>query len=372
MIQISSETARGLLLRAVGLDRRRASPGLPGALEVLDALGCVQLDPLDRVGTNADLVLHARVDGLVRGDWSRTMPGGAFEHFAKERCLLPARLFPHYRVHVPETPWWQGTTRLSRLPAGVLDDVLAEIAARGPIAAEDLSDRGKVEPLDWSGWKGTAKASTMAVEVLWTRCQVVTAGRTAAGTRVYDVPARALPGWHDAPVADAQRALVLQRVRSAGLLSTATGPHWSMLSELRQSDLVRGLVRSGELIEVQVAGARRTYLTSPALLEAPDEGLDDAMRVLGPLDPLLWDRKLVSQIFGFDYIWEVYKPAEQRVWGYYVTPLLYQGQLVGRMEARRVKAEGGAQIAVEKRWGAWPQAPFDEAIDRLRAMQGAG
>lgn len=70
---------------------------------------------------------------------------------------------------------------MKRLPAGILDDVLAEIAERGPIAAEDLADRGSVERMDWSGWKGTAKAATMASEVLWTQCRIVTAGAPAAG-----------------------------------------------------------------------------------------------------------------------------------------------------------------------------------------------
>ncbi|MCO4834815.1 MAG: winged helix DNA-binding domain-containing protein, partial [Acidimicrobiaceae bacterium] len=44
----------------------------------------------------------------------------------------------------------------------------------------------------------------------------------------------------------------------------------------------------------------------------PDD--DGRMRILGPLDPLIWDRKLVQHIFSFEYIWEVYKPVEQRRW----------------------------------------------------------
>jgi uncharacterized protein YcaQ len=58
------------------------------------------------------------------------------------------------------------------------------------------------------------------------------------------------------------------------------------------------------------------------------------MRILGPHDALLWDRKLVRQVFGFDYVWEVYKPAEDRKWGWYVCPLLHRGRLVGRLEGR--------------------------------------
>ena len=166
MIVLSTERARQILLRATGLNGPVERDGLAGALLVLDRLGCVQLDPLDRVGTNADLVLHARVPGVRRGDWTRTMPGAAFEHFAKERCLLPARLFPCYRERAHQTPWWRLSERLKRLPQGVLDEALAELRARGPLTPRQMSPRGKVEAIDWSGWKGTSDANAMALEVL--------------------------------------------------------------------------------------------------------------------------------------------------------------------------------------------------------------
>ena len=369
MISLSPDRARQILLHATGLLRRSPSPGLAGALTVLNALGCVQLDPLDRIGTNADLVLHARVDGTRRGDWARTMPGHAFEHFAKERCLLPARLFPCYRTRAHQAPWWRLSERLKRLPQGILDEVLAELAERGPLTPKGLSARGKVEAMDWSGWKGTSDANAMALEVLWTRCLVVSAGRTPRGERIYDVPARALPEHETLPAPEPERALLMERVRGAGLLTTTQGPQWSMLSEVRTSPLVDQLVAEGALVKVEVTGSRRTYLTLPEHLDAPAEEPDDELRVLGPLDPLLWDRKLVAQIFNFDYIWEVYKPAEKREWGYYVTPLLYRGQLVGRIEARRQTTGGKHRIEVEKTWGEAPRPAFDLAMDRLIELQ---
>ncbi len=369
MITLSVEQARRVLLQAAGLLRPEARTGLAGARDVLERLGCVQLDPLDRVGANADLVLHARVDGLQRGDWPRLLPGGAFEHFAKERCVLPARLFPCYRDRAHQAPWWRLSERMRRLPASILDEVVAELVERGPLPASALQDRGQVEPMDWSGWKGTSRANAMALEVLWTRCLVVTTGRTARGERVYDVPSRALPDHHALPAEDPERTLLLERVRGAGLLTTATGPQWSMLSEVRTSGLVERLVKEGALVSVTVTGARRSYLTLPTLLDAPHEEPDARMRVLGPLDHLLWDRKLVQQVFGFDYVWEVYKPADQRQWGYYVTPLLYRGALVGRMEARRVVEDGRARVVVEQRWGELPPAPFEEMLARLERFQ---
>jgi CheY-like chemotaxis protein len=74
----------------------------------------------------------------------------------------------------------------------VLTAVKKEIARRGPSTAGELTDHGKVAPLEWYGWKGTGRATSMALEVLWTRCELVVAGRGPGGKR-YDLPERALP-----------------------------------------------------------------------------------------------------------------------------------------------------------------------------------
>jgi uncharacterized protein YcaQ len=95
------------------------------------------------------------------------------------------------------------------------------------------------------------------------------------------------------------------------------------------------------------------------------------MRILGPLDPLLWDRGLVKLIFGFEYTWEVYKPADQRRWGWYVCPLLHRGRLVGRLEAR-VEED---VLRVDKLWREkgvkLNDAALDEALARHAKACGA-
>jgi uncharacterized protein YcaQ len=303
---------------------------------VLERLRCIQLDPLDAIGTNADLVVMARVDDACRGDvWRHLFPRHAFEHFAKERCILPADAFPWYRAegHVAETPWWRHAEREQRVPPKLVAAVLEEIRARGPIVARDLTDHGSVVPIDWSGWMGTAKATSMAIEILWTRCDIVVAGRTESGAKIYDVPERALQ-WNGEvqPPGRFARWAVRERAHAAGLLTRAGGSMWSMLGGVRTTPLIEEMVASGELIEVALEESPRRYLAVPELLRAKAR-YDDRVRILGPLDPLLWDRDLVRHVFGFDYVWEVYKPAPQRKWGWYVCPLLHRDRLIGRIDA---------------------------------------
>jgi uncharacterized protein YcaQ len=119
VIQLAREEARDYLLGHLGL--RRAVHRDPVAL--LGALRMIQLDPLDAIGTNVDLVAFARVDGLGRGDVFRAVyPHHAFEHWAKERCLLPAAAFPWYRSRAQEASWWSHEERQRRLPEGVLEE----------------------------------------------------------------------------------------------------------------------------------------------------------------------------------------------------------------------------------------------------------
>lgn len=334
---------------------------------LLTSLRCIQLDPLDAIGTNPDLVAIARIDGIGRGDVFRQLyPGHAFEHWAKERCLLPAAAFPWYRHRAQEASWWSHQERQRRLPEGVLERVLDEVRERGPLTAAQLGDHGRVDPIDWSGWKGTARAETMALEVLWTRCDVVVCGREG-NTKLYDIPERALPRYANAEAPSSReeflRWAVLERVAAAGLLSrSASHSMWSGLDDAKKLGIADALVDDGMLEEVTIEGSTRSYFAAAGFRRRRFPKSDGRMRILGPLDPLLWDRVLVKQVFDFEYVWEVYKPAKQRRWGWYVCPLLHGDRLVGRLEGTVDRA-----LRITKLWRE-PGAAFDDdALDEALA-----
>lgn len=335
--------------------------GAAGARQLLDRLNHIQLDPLDPLGTNADLVAMARIPDLDRGDVYRALGDGhAFEHFAKMRCLLPARAFPWYRDHVKTELWWRND-RVERLPDGALESVLAEVRERGPITAQALTDRGGVQAMDWSGWKGTGKATTMALEELWSRCSVVVCGRSQTNQRLYAVPEQVFePEITQAPSSSWGPWALLQRAHAAGLLQAADGPQWGVLSEQRKDGTIGRLLDSGELIKVKLPGSSRAYYATPAFLEHAPQEADDTIRILGPLDPLIWDRKLIQHAFGFEYLWEVYKPKEKRRWGWYVVPLLRAGRLIGRVDGKI----DGDTLRVRTVW--WESAA-DKDVPALRA-----
>ena len=57
------------------------------------------------------------------------------------------------------------------------------------------------------------------------------------------------------------------------------------------------------------------------------------MSFIAPLDPLMWDKALISSLWDFKYSWEIYTPAVKRKYGYYTLPILFGDKFVGRIEA---------------------------------------
>ncbi len=336
-IEIEPEAARAFLVGHLGLARYRPERGAAAGIRaMLGALRAVQLDPLDAIGTNADLVAMARVRGVRRGDvYASLLPGHAFEHFAKERCLLPPDAFPHYRERGVETWWWRTAERLRRVPPAVLDRVRAEVRARGPVAAGELEDGGRVEALDWAGWKGTSSAVRMALEILWTRCEVVVAGRRGR-EKVYDVPERALPVHHDAQADGDFARWAVARARGGGGTPRRDDGRGVVDAPGRPAN---GCRRDAPRRGRHRAGARaRPPGDVPGTGGVPRPPGRPARRrrcaSSGRSIRCCGIARSSGTCSTSTTCWEVYKPPAVRRWGWYVCPLLHRGRLVGRIDAR--------------------------------------
>jgi uncharacterized protein YcaQ len=112
---------------------------------------------------------------------------------------------------------------------------------------------------------------------------------------------------------------------------------------------LRGMLGRGEVTELQVDGSRVRWLVLtrdvPALSRAartaaPSRGTT----LLAPFDSLLWYRGRVERLFGFEYRIEVYTPGDRRVHGYYTLPILHDGELIGRVDAKTHRAEGRLEV----------------------------
>src|SRR5262249_22047320 len=140
------------------------------------------------------------------------------------------------------------------------------------------------------------------------------------------------------------RGVGLMGVGGAGELVLGTG------SAADRRRTTAALIDDGTLVPVAVEGFReaRHVLADelPILRATARRGRrTPSVSFVAPLDHLMWDRRLVRNLFGFDYIWEVYTPAHKRRHGYYVLPILFGDQLVGRVEPRLVRGDATLRIA---------------------------
>lgn len=362
-VRLTPEAARAFHRRAVSLDRP-----LPDCAAALRHLGWVQIDPINVCGRMHDHLLRDRVSRYREGDLlrhlhgpeGRPLPAGertAFEHHLPAAGILvalEADAWPHLLATMERrsrTPGpWGG--RLTPRERALAEHILREIAARGPLGAEDIDDDRTARRV----W-GHASLAKATLQKLFFHGRVLIAGRRGV-RRLYDLPERVLP------------AEILARPRP----EAAETERWRVDALLRQRRLV-ALRRSdlpgaeGRSISVQVEGCPPLHALAE---DAPL--LEDAARhaarprrpgralLLAPLDPLIYDRKLARTLWNFDYTWEAYTPPAKRRRGYYALPVLQGTRLAGHVDPKADRERGTLEIvglSVD------PPGLAEEAVSRL-------
>jgi uncharacterized protein YcaQ len=343
-IKLSQEQARRFLVQRQGLAPPRALPAKPeSVLTVVERLGMLQFDPLEVPGArNHDLVLHARIDGYRR-EWCEGWLYGPdrrlFEIYNKSLNIIPIGELPHHRVS-----WDRHLERyeqgILREHADVAHNILQRISAEGPLSTAAFVDHA--HSVDW--WWAPTRVARAVLEALFVIGRVGVS-RREGNRRYYDLIERLVPEdlLHRRESAeDGMRHRLLSRYRAAGLTwpSATTELMVGTGTAAERARRTAELVEQGLLSLVEIEGIKGVrYFPSDEreLLTATADGsaaADPGVAFIAPLDPLLWDRRLLRQLWSFDYIWEVYVPEPKRRWGYYVLPILFGDRLVGRFEPR--------------------------------------
>lgn len=329
MLHLSTKQARRFLAAY------HLSPtDVPG---VLQRLGTVQYDPLNPLGRNTDLVLQARVPDYQVDEWQsyaydrRLM----YDAWDKQACLVPIQDWPKRAVARQLYPAWHDREALQQYPE-VVETTLAELDRRGPLSSLEFEDRTSA-PRDES-WAGSTVVKRI-LRALWTD-GTLTIHHRVKGRHYYDRSERVIPPeYFNEPPLDEDGYhywVVARRHQAAGLLRPrAEAAIWNACGDATiRTRAIERLVEDGSLTPVYV-GEQKILYHLPTSALGLLEGTSDARLVfLGPLDNMLWDRRALRQIFNFDYVWEVYKPAHLRKWGYYVLPVFYKDRFVARMDSR--------------------------------------
>jgi hypothetical protein len=348
---ISKAEARRFLVARHGLAPPRAASDV---LAVVLRLRSLQVDPLAVTGLrNHDLVLAARVAGYTPRRLDVLLYGtrDLVELYDKGLSVVPAADLP---LHVPD---WRRARAWIAEGGGTFDaaerrwgaKLLGRLDREGPLSSRELAREGKKVVAGW----GRTSETRAALHVLFRTGRVLTARREGS-LRFFDRAERVVPPRLLEPASDAAsvRHRVLSRFRAMGLLglSPTAEVFVSTAAAKERARVVRDLVSEGALAPVEVEGVRGPrYVIAedlPALEAAarPAEG-DARAALLGPLDPLIWDRKLLEPLFGVTYRWGVYTPKAKRTGGYYDLPIVFGDRIVGVVEPILEREAGVVTVA---------------------------
>ncbi|HEY3474674.1 MAG TPA: crosslink repair DNA glycosylase YcaQ family protein [Anaerolineales bacterium] len=350
MITISPQTARRFVLGKQGLWPGRRWKGKRGTVQAIRACEAVQLDPLNIFARSQDIVLHSRVlDYKPEYLYQVAYQERQFFDYGGWLAMYPTQDLPYFRVHMERRKHEKRVEDFILSNPELFEQVRGELRKRGPLGNRNLD--GNRVGRNYRGRKDTS----LALFDLWLSGELMIHHREGF-ERVYDFRENIAPKEFDYVASETEAEVFFARkaVSFHGLLREA-GLRISLEYDMRRkygrdaaNQLIEGWIGNGMFARVQVHGMRETFLVLgedlkiletlekgkvPREWKAKEKTTLEEVTFLSPLD-IVSARGRAKKLFDFEYKWEVYTPAHQRRWGYYVLPILYGDDLVARLDPK--------------------------------------
>ena len=320
--QLSIEDARRIAVHAQLLDMPRPTD----LVAIVERLTFLQIDPTAAIAPSADLVLWSRLGKSYD-------PADLTAAIERDRTLVETVAYIRSPRDVPAliaevregephpfmATWLADNDSFRR-------DIVAKLAADGPLLSRDIPDTSVV-PWPSSGWTNNRNITKM-LEALVRRGEVAIAGRKGR-QRYFDLPERVYPPG--LPTLTLDEAVAQRNVRRLAALGIARATGTVMPGEAPFAG------EAGEAAEVE--GVPGIWRVHAAYLDVPGT-FTGRTALLSPFDRLIHDRVRAEQLWDFEYILEMYKPKDQRRWGYFALPILHHDRLVGKLDAQADRKAG--------------------------------
>lgn len=362
MDTISKQTYRRFLLGSQGLWPGRRFSSLSGTEAALRQMQALQLDPLVMVARSQDIAMYGRVsdynpDLLYKMAYEKRK---AFD-YGGWLMMYPMSEFPYWQLHMNRRKE-KGLRyeSFSHPPKEVIKFVLKELREKGPLGNRDI-EGDAVKAWSYRGRKETS----VTLFYLWLIGEVMITNRKGFD-RIYDLRERVVPKEFDfaASVKETEDFFAKKHIAFYGMarensLKTDLSYYIQRKVDGKESKvLIERLIEKGEVSRVQVEGFSENFLILKedqahlSVLEAgrvpkawKPKGVttSEEVTLLAPLE-IVSARGRAKKVFDFEYVWEVYKPAHQRKWGYYTLPILYGDDLVARLDPKFDRTTNTLQI----------------------------
>lgn len=342
---ISQKTARRLVLHAQLLDdRTRIKKGKAGVVQAIGHLGYVQIDTISVIARAHHHTLWTRVPGYdpIQLHEAQAIDRTVFEYWGHAASLLPMK---DYRFYIPmmrsfytPTSWYRGWMEKY---GDHIAPVLQRVRAEGPKAARDFANPGGRRKGPWWDWK-PAKA---ALEMLFWRGELMIRERQGF-QRIYDLTERVLPEGTatQVPSTDELGRFIVRR--ALGALGVAGEKEIRDYIRIGNKNIVASAINemlaAAEIARLTVEGHGRDVYALPRALEEAGrfQSRPPRVRLLSPFDNLVIFRSRLKERFAFDYLFECYVPRGKRNHGYFVLPILFGEDIVGRLDPKADRKTG--------------------------------
>lgn len=370
---LTNDRARRLFLHHHLLDRAPSGAGKGAALAALIAeLGFVQLDSVNTLARAHDLILWSRRQQYRPENLNRLLARdrAVFEHWTHDAAVLPIGHFAHWRKRFTMDEARLSSRWAKDRRAGFMeqiDAVLRQISDHGPCGSRDV---GAGEAKGSGGWWDWHPSKT-ALEYLWRSGQLAVTRREGF-RKVYDLTERVIPPehlnarHHPDETIDWACSTALDRLGFG--TSGELAAFWELVTRDEARNWAKQALADGRVIEVMIEDADGKHRKSLAWPDTPDRAASlpqppNRLRLLSPFDPALRDRTRAERLFGFHYRIEIFVPAAQRRYGYYVFPVMEGARMIGRVDA---SADRKSDTVTLTRF--WPEAGIRMGKERQRRI----
>lgn len=364
-------------IRRLWLAQTRLTTGSRDPLEIIRSLGFVQIDTVRNVVRAQDHILWSRAGARYReeGVWRQLKSRTVFEHFTHDASLIPVDVLPYWtrRFQVLGAQAARSDWNRSGLAPGEIRAIRERIAAEGPLSTHAFDTKHEGPKEIW-----TRPPHKKALDQMWYAGELATAHREKF-VKFYDLGDRVFAGGIDHGKPEGEQVDWLH-ARAMHHLGVATPSELMKFWEATAPAEVKTWIERADLVPVEVEAADgRVYAAvavadiADRLAAAPDSGT--RVRLINPFDPAVRERDRLERLFGFAYRNEMFVPKTDRVYGYYVYPLLEGLRFIGRIELKADRGAGALRVV-----GFWPEqglrpsatraARIEAELDRFRRFAG--
>lgn len=371
---LSNKRARWLWLASQGLDR--TPTGDLNVQAIIEQLGFVQLDTIQTVSRAHHHILWARNQNY-REDMLNPLLAdkrSIFEHFTHDASVIPMTSLPAWhrqfrRMRIKANKWHpQGQDPALR------QQILSRIASEGALSTRAFESTSPAPKQMWS-----RPPHKKALDHMWLSGDLATCFRKDF-IKYYNLPDRVFPdALRKRQMSEDQELDWLLR-KAVDHIAFGTAGEIQGFWDTSSAAETKAWITQADLVPIKIThhdGTQTEGYGAPdiearlARLTAPTSRL----RIINPFDPATRDRQRLKRLFGFDYRIEMFVPADRRIWGYYVYPILEGDRFVGRIEAKAHRANSTLEVIAfwpepNIKWPKTRQNKLHAELDRLARFVG--